>query len=406
MNLDDKESPFQPGKPVDPNYFKGRKENIKEVSKYLKQSVSGDSQHFFITGKRGIGKSSFARYIGEIAKIHCNMISVHLYLTGMDDVRDLVKEIILKIVSETEENWKDKIISLFGGKIQSVSYGGLKFEFNPSDKEISVLTNNFSDVLINIVKEAGYGKENGKKGLFIVIDDINGLTENEDFANWYKSFADTLATDFPRKAPIFIVLSGLPGKKETLFEYNPSFSRIFHYTELEILERDEIKDFYISTFKEVGMTVNNNALELMIDHCSGLPTMMHEIGDAVFWADTDFKINITDAIRGVLKAGNQIGEKYLQPVIKSSIRSDKYKSILKKLGDHCVPAVNDGFTKKELDDVFNDDEKRVFSSFLRRAKKLGIIELASSKKQGTYKFTNNLYPVYFMIQHLASQEKE
>lgn len=47
---------------------------------------------------------------------------------------------------------------------------------------------------------------------------------------------------------------------------------------------------------------------------------------------------------------------------------------------------------------------KVFDGFLRRANELGIIELVGSKKQGTYKFTNNLYPVYFMIQFLESQK--
>ena len=406
MNLSDKESPFQPGKPVDPNNFEGRKENIKEVSRYLKQALAGDSQHFFVTGRRGIGKSSFARYMGEIAKLNCNMISVHLYLSGIADVNNLVKEIISKIVSGTEENWKDKIVGLFGDKIKSLDVGGLKFEFNPSEEEISSLTNNFSNVLFNILNEAGYNKENGKKGLFIVIDDINGLTNNQDFTNWYKSFADTLATDFSKKAPIFMVLSSLPEKKEMLFNYNESFSRIFHYTELEILESDEIEDFYISMFNEAGMTIESDALSMMVDYCSGLPTMMHEIGDAVFWEDKDFKIDFEDAFNGILRAGNQIGDKYLQPVINSNIRSDKYISIFKKLGDHAFTSFNEGFSKKELDNVFNDEEMKVFGGFLRRARELGIIEFIGSKRQGTYKFTNNLYPVYFMILHLASQEKQ
>lgn len=315
MNLADKESPFQPGKPVDPNKFKGRKENIKEVSRYLKQAMAGDSQHFFITGKRGLGKSSFARYMGEIAKLKCNMISVHLYLAGMHNVNEVVKEIISKIVSETEENWKDKIINLFGNKIKSLDIGGLKLEFNPSKEEIYSLTNNFSNVLINIKETAGYREENGKKGLFIVIDDINGLTINPEFSNWYKSFADTLATEFSGEAPIFMILSGLPEKKEILFNHNESFSRIFHYTELEILEHNEIRDFYISMFKESGMTVDDNALKIMSEYCSGLPTMMHEIGDAVFWEDQDFNIDFNDAVGGILKAGTQIGNKYLQPLL-------------------------------------------------------------------------------------------
>jgi len=407
MNLIDKESPFQPGQPVDPNKFKGRIENIKEVTRYFKQVTNGNPQHLFLTGKRGMGKSSFARYMVEIAKINCNMISIHLYLDARTDVEDLVTNIISKIVSETEEGWKDKITSLFADRIKSIDFGGLKLEFNPTKEEITHLTRNFSDVLINILDKAGYGEENGKKGLFIVIDDINGLTENPDFANWYKSFADTLSTEYSGKAPIFMVLSGLPEKKELLFNHNESFSRIFHYTNLETLEKSEIKDFYNSMFEKENMIVSEKeAMGAMVDYCSGLPVMMHEIGEAVFWADIDNKIDFQDALQGILKAGNQIGDKYLKPVVDSNIRSYKYKSIFKKIGNHTFFSNNEGFTRKDLEEVLNIEEMKVFDDFLRKAKKLGIIELVGAKKIGTYKFANNLYPVYFMIQDLASLEAE
>jgi len=407
MNLADKESPFQPGIPVDPNKFKGRLENIEEVTRYLKQVTNGNPQHLFLTGKRGMGKSSFARYIGEIARINCNMISIHLYLDAKTDVEDLVKNIISKIVSETEEGWKDKIASLFGDRIRSIDIGGLKLDFNPTNEEISHLARNFPDILINILNKAGFGQKNGKKGLFIVIDDINGLTENPEFANWYKSFADTLSTDYSGKAPIFMVLSGLPEKKELLFNHNESFSRIFHYTNLKTLRKSEIRDFFYSMFEKQNMTIEDEkTMEFMVDYCSGMPVMMHEIGDAIFWVDTDNKIDIHDALQGILNAGNQIGDKYLKPVVDSNIRSYKYKSIFKKIGNHTFFSNDEGFTRKDLEEVLSSEEMKVFDDFLRKAKKLGIIELVSAKKFGTYKFANNLYPVYFMIQYLMPEESK
>ncbi|MDR2623807.1 MAG: ATP-binding protein [Methanobrevibacter sp.] len=404
MEIVDKESPFQPGQPVDPDKFKGRKENIKEISRYLKQISNGKHQNFFINGKRGIGKSSFARYMGEVAKINCNMISIHLYLNGVGSVKGLVREIITKIVSETEENWKDRISKLFGNTIKSVEFGGLKVEFNPSPEQMDTLTFNFPRILINILEKAGYNEKNGKKGLFIVIDDINGLTGTPDFANWYKSFNDTLSTDFPDEAPIFMVLSGLSEKKELLFNHNPSFSRIFHYTELEILKYDEIREFYLSTLKKIPMEIDEDALKLMIDYCSGLPTMMHEIGDAVFWEDEDFHVDLSDALTGILNAGKQIGDKYLRPIFDSRIKSEKYMSIFRKIGDHAFHTIEKGFTKKELSNVLTDEEMNVLDDFIRRAKDLGIIELSSAKKFGTYQFTNNLYPAYLMIDKLAHEQ--
>ena len=63
------------------------------------------------------------------------------------------------------------------------------------------------------------------------------------------------------------------------------------------------------------------------------------------------------------------------------------------------------FTKKEYEDVLDESEIKVFKDFISRAKELNIIELSSSKKQGVYKFTNNLYPIYFYIQSLKDKSQ-
>ena len=56
--------------------------------------------------------------------------------------------------------------------------------------------------------------------------------------------------------------------------------------------------------------------------------------------------------------------------------------------------------------MLNESESKVFKDFIGRARKLGIIELASpSKKQGEYQFTNQLYPIYFLIQTIKEDQK-
>ena len=57
---------------------------------------------------------------------------------------------------------------------------------------------------------------------------------------------------------------------------------------------------------------------------------MHEIGDSTFWIDTDGKIDADDAFKGVLSAAEKIGQKYLDPKVYKAIRSERYRSILRK----------------------------------------------------------------------------
>jgi len=63
MVFEQKETPFEPGLPVNPESFKDRTDKVLKATRYFKQVVNGNPQHLFITGQRGLGKSSFARYL-------------------------------------------------------------------------------------------------------------------------------------------------------------------------------------------------------------------------------------------------------------------------------------------------------------------------------------------------------
>jgi len=56
-------SPFTPGSPVPLDLFVGRSNQIQEVVRYIKQTLSGRQENIFLSGDRGIGKSSFASFI-------------------------------------------------------------------------------------------------------------------------------------------------------------------------------------------------------------------------------------------------------------------------------------------------------------------------------------------------------
>jgi hypothetical protein len=114
------------------------------------------------------------------------------------------------------------------------------------------------------------------------------------------------------------------------------------------------------------------------------------------------------ALRGILRAEEEIGVKYLKPALDNSIKSDKYLDIFDKLGIDFVEHNIEGdysFKKRDFKDKLNDDEINVFSDFLKRARFLNIIEFAGTPKSGLYKFTNNLYPLYFFIRSSTRKEE-
>ena len=141
-------------------------------------------------------------------------------------------------------------------------------------------------------------------------------------------------------------------------------------------------------------------MQIMIHYSSGLPVLMQEIGDAIFWQDTDEIIDEKDAYAGLVNATEKVGQKYLDPNVYNAIRSPRYRSILRKLG-----RVRLNFHKKEIESLLNKDEKKVFNNFLMKMRKLGVIEPDIEGERGTYRFVNEIYRMYIWMESQATKNK-
>lgn len=175
--------------------------------------------------------------------------------------------------------------------------------------------------------------------------------------------------------------------------------RVFRVVEIEKLQEKEVKDFFLRAFNKVNIAVQESAMEIMVDYSGGLPTIMHEIGDAIFWIDEDGIVKDDDVWKGVISAAESIGKKYLDPLVYRAIRSEKYRSILRKLG------VTTSFKKNEIVAKLTKEEKAVFDNFLRTMRDRGVIMIDQESDRGTYKFVNDIYPVYIFMEGLEHKMK-
>jgi len=374
-------SPFTPGNPVPVELFVGRTNQLEEILRNVKQARTGKQENIFLAGERGIGKSSFAKFVCNMA---CKerLLSVHVFLgqvTSLDEMVRRVFEELLK-VSNTQ-SWYGKISGYFENKIQQIDLFGVAVSFHPTAEDTRELVNNFPEALVNIAEKI----KTEKKGLFIVLDDIDAISRTPEFANWYKSFVDKVATHFDY-FPISIMLIGLPEFRDNLSRNQPSLMRVFRVVEIEKLQEKEVKDFFLRAFNKVNIAVQESAMEIMVDYSGGLPTIMHEIGDAIFWIDEDGIVKDDDVWKGVISAAESIGKKYLDPLVYRAIRSEKYRSILRKLG------VTTSFKKNEIVAKLTKEEKAVFDNFLRTMRDRGVIMIDQEADRGTYKFVNDIYP--------------
>ena len=388
----DKESPFQPGKPVSPDYFKGRTKIIKKILRYLTKAEKCDVQHYFITGKKGMGKTSLAKYVQEI--VQDKMIGVYISNKGNHSLENLAKEILEKLInSAPKDSIKSKIKNIFGNYVESIELKGTKINFKLDEYASRDIVNNFLYYLNKTYEELGT-----KKGIFLIIDDINGLSESNEFVNWYKRFADSIEME-DYNIPLYILLASYPEKFNTLVNQDESFARIFHYDNIDYLESSEIKEFFQDTFNSVGITCDKQSLDYMISFSDGIPLMMQEIGDSVYWEVEGSTVNKEHAVNGIIEAGRLIGKRQIKPVMDKSIRSENYESILMKLATKSC----DSFKRSEVEKFLSPSEKKVFDKFLQRTTELNILESVGMDKSGRYKFSSRLYLVYFMILNLEKE---
>jgi len=392
MKNKEKNSPFTPGNPVPVELFVGRLDKIEEIIRYVGQSSSGKQENVCLVGDRGIGKSSMASFLRYLVTTQNNMIGIHLFLGRISTLEEMVRCIFDGLLKEAKtQKWYENIAQLFGNYIKQVGIFEISVAFNPPQQDLKELVSKFPTAINNYIEKI----KGEKAGLFIALDDIDGLVEKPEFANWYKSFADEVATHY-KNFPVFIMLIGLPENRDTLSKLQPSLMRIFRVVEIERLSDAEVKEFMSQAFKKAKVKVKTDAMEWMVSYSSGLPILMHEIGDATFWKDKDGVIDRDDVIDGILTAAKNVGQKYLDPKI--------YRAILRKFGKREI-ATSRYFKKKELEARLSEEEKRVFNNFLTKMGDLGVVEPDIEGGRGAYRFVNDIYPVYIWLESGRFEEE-
>lgn len=383
------ESPFEPGHHVSPDNFKGREEDILKIIRYMPKIINkGIPEHFFVIGKRGMGKTSFVKFVGNKVEEDFQMLPIYLNNEGKDSIEDLIQLILETIFKELDKTKKGKqIIEKFVSSINEIKLPGIGISLDHKPDFVRNVKNNFADFLLNISSSL-----KDYNGLFLIIDDINGLSKTSEFPNWYKGLSETI--DFSdNKVPIAFTLVSYRDNFNKLTELNPSFSRIFHIIEIDHLDDEDIKTFFIENFEKYDISFENEkSLQEMVYYSWGMPLAMQQIGEETFWNVKSNLITEKMVLNGILNAAIEIGKKQISLIL-DLIENDEYENILLKLGENKLIE----FEKSELIKLLSEEENRILDDFLVQMKELNILEHVGRKINEKYTFTNRLYFVYFLI---------
>jgi len=389
------QSPFSPGRPVPIEYFVGRIDEIKRIERALRQSAQGTNQNIFITGERGIGKSSLASFARYLAEREHQFIGAHSFLGSARSVHDVCAIVFKQLLQASSGNTLfEKVKRTLTKYISSVDVFGLTVELSNDARSKESLLSNFLPVLREIIENI---KED-RKGICLVLDDLNGIAKVPGFAHFIKSVVDEIATNQKWLTPLTLILVGTPERMDDLREQQPSISRIFEVVELSIMGPEESTSFFEKAFTSVGATLQEAATEIMVKYSGGFPVLLHEVGDAVFWEDRDSSIDIRDALFGVGVAAENVGRKYLDRQVYQTIKSKIYRSILTKIAAHrrIMSTDEQAIIRKEMLGKMSESEKKNFGNFIQKMKKLGVLK--DGEDRGTYVFTNELYGLYIAME--------
>ncbi|MBW1956181.1 MAG: AAA family ATPase [Deltaproteobacteria bacterium] len=391
-------SPFTPGVPVPIEFFIGRVTELHEIINMAGKSSSRESlERIFVYGERGIGKSSLCRMAVTISEEKYNMLGLHVYLGGVNSLEEMARRIFERLLQKSrDKNWFEAVKTFLGNHVRQVGLFGISLEFTASSNDLRQSVSDFPYVLRNLLEKLG----KDKNGMMLVLDDLNGLAGSPSFANWLKSFVDEVATT-EKPLPLLLILSGLSERRRQLINNQPSLDRVFDLVHVKRFKKEEVEEFFQKTFSKVNVNVSVEAMDLLSRFSGGHPVFMHEIGDAVFKTDEDDHIDGKDALKGILRAAEAIGVKYIEPKVLATIRSDRYRGILKKI---VREPFEYRFSKQELSKRVSQDESKVLHNFLQKMKNLGVLSQPPESPRGEYAFTSELYSLFFWLQATAEKK--
>ncbi len=385
-------SPFTPGQPVPLDFFVGRRPQLEQALTLISTAQrSKRLQCVFVAGERGIGKSSFAAFVSDAAERRNRFVGVHTLLGGVRELEEAVRRIMDRLVKKSrDEVWFETLRKLFKDHIREAGLFGLRVEFHASRDDLRTLVGDFPVALQQILKRLG----SACQGMLIILDDINGLAHEAAFAHWLKSVVDDVATS-GMKLPVCLMLVGLAERRDALIRSQPSLARVFHVIDIQPWSEDETREFFSRAFGQAGVSVEPDAMQWLVRFSGGLPMLAHEIGDATFKLDDDGRISARDATRGVAEAADIVGRKLLEPQVFRAIRSERYRAILRQIGE---PHFGYRFRRSELNRALGRDARAALDNFLRKMRQLGVIVPDEEGGRGAYRFANRLYFVYLALE--------
>ena len=387
--MDKGQSPFYPGQPVPVELFVGRQDQLDRIIKRgVGQVERGKPISIFVQGEYGIGKTSIARYVQFLAAEKHGLLPIYVSLSPSQSPDDLAARIIEGAMhsGQLHPSRGDKIKTWLAKYIGKQELFGFSMNLEALRSDASKIASVHG--LLDFLRQA-LEKSADANGVFLVLDEINGLANQPWFAQMIKSLVDTNALA-AKPLPLLLMICGTEEKRRRMIENHQPVERIFDVIDIEPLSDDEMREFFQRAFELAGTKVLDDAMHTLTFYSAGFPKVMHLIGDRVYWTDQDLVIDADDALTAVIEAAEDFGRKYVDRQVLAALRSQDYRSILSKITSDIR------FLKQDVEQGLDDSERKKFNNFLQKMKSLNV--LRSGNVKGEYLFNMGLVRLYLSMQ--------
>lgn len=386
-------SPFYPGQPVPVEFFVGRTSELDRVRRSVAQVMRGKPQAIYVEGEYGIGKTSFVRYGRKLVETlppvpgARPLFDVHVMLNYAKSTEDAVRRTVEALVKDSGAlgTRLKSLLAKYVGEQQP--WGGVTIRFEALFRDSPDLVEHFLEFLGTIYD----GVKDDYSGLWFTFDEINGLARDTEFAQLLKRLVDENAlAERSARVPLLLMLCGTEQRRRDLIGAYQSVDRIFSVITVDRLSDGETSEFFQKAFDGVGFRVDEEALRYLVFYSGGQPKLMHVIGDETFWRVEGGHVTGDDALAAVVTSAREVGRKFIDPKVRSVLRTPGYKKWLMALAGTEGPIRRGEFVLG-----MEQDEVTRFDNFLQRLQRQEI--LVQGTQRGEWEFRDSLTWLYLRL---------
>ena len=302
-------NPYTPGSGRKPGYLAGRDAIIDEAERRIVSTMHMFPERSVVYyGLRGVGKTVLLNAVEDIAydmDVLCEHIEIKEHHSFLKDISIASQKLITSM--SFKENIKDKLeraravlkrISLSW----DVNDGSVSAQL--SDMPISSdISNDFIDLFVSLGKIA---KATGNTICFF-IDEIQYIkTEQLEGLLMALHRVNQLAL------PIIIFCAGLPKVLKTFGDVKTYSERLFTYTPIDSLSKEDARAAIIEPAKMFKATYTSEAIEAILENTGCYPYFIQELCNSIWHLSNSLTISLQDVLAAIPVATEQLDNSFFK----------------------------------------------------------------------------------------------